>query len=621
MVLVLLLAVVCLSSYGSVAYPTEKNAEYYEQFLTRKIKEASSFVLPTDNRRYFGDHIPEESTAEDYGRFDFIIVGGGSSGSVIFNRLSKIRRWRILLLEAGGEENDFSDMPTMAFYSQFTDMNWGYNTTSQNKSCLGMNNNQCSYPRGRVVGGSSSINALMYIRGNRADYNNWMIHSNPGWSYESLLPYFKKSEHFDIEEGDMDFHSRNGLLNVSNHKPKHPLNDYFFEAGREMGYQEVDYNGEHQIGYSELQMNTNNGKRASGGRNFVDPVRNQPNVKIVTNALVTRVLINKDKTAYGVLFLKNGKLFKVLVNQEVVLSAGAVNTPQLLMLSGIGPKEHLDELGIPVVQDLPVGKHMQDHPVFVGFNVRTNFTFRKPPLKEQIRDFLNGRGILTWCLNTQAIKFVNTLDRESTVPDIEFIFVPPPSTSELETKVFNYKPDIANSIIKKRDPSTDFKLMLVLLHPKSLGEITLKSSNPLDFPNININYLSDPGDEDIDTIYRAIRHAQDMLETDAFKKLNASLTVKEFQNCDEYTYDSKDYWYCAIRYFTTTLYHTAGTTRMGNDTRTSVVDSDLRVHGIQKLRVGDCGIIPSTTSGHTNSPAFLIGEKMADFLKQRYQRI
>lgn len=482
-----------------------------------------------------------------------------------------------------------------------------------------MINNQCSYPRGRVIGGSSTINGLMYVRGNRADYNKWMIQSSPGWSFESLLPYFKKSEHFELSKGDMDFHSVNGLLNVTTHEPQNPLVDNFMEAGREMGYREVDFNGENQIGYSRLQMNINNGKRASGGRTFIDPVRKEPNVKIVTNALVTKVLINNEKTAYGVMFLKNGKLFKVLVSQEVVLSAGAVNTPQLLMLSGIGPKEHLEELEIPIIQDLPVGKHMQDHPVFIGLNIRTNYTLQMPTVKKQIKDYLKGKGILTYCFNTQAIKFVNTSNPKSSVPDTELIFVPPPSTSSLEMKAFNYKPDIASSVIRNRNPLTDFKLMLVLLHPKSIGKITLKSSNPLDFPNIDTNYFTDPEDEDIDTIYRATRHALDMLKTEAFKKVNATLT-RDFKGCDEYPYDSKDYWYCTIRYFTSTLYHTSGTTRMGKDTRTSVVNHELKVHGINNLRVGDCGIIPSTTSGHTNAPAFLIGEKMSDFLKQRYQR-
>ncbi|XP_045480485.1 glucose dehydrogenase [FAD, quinone]-like [Harmonia axyridis] len=621
MILVLLLAVFCLSRYGVVAHPAEKNVEYYENLLTRKAKETSAFVLPTDNKRYFGDELPDESTAEDYGTFDFIIVGAGSSGSVIFNRLSKIPRWRILLLEAGGEENDFSDIPTMAFHSQYTDMNWGYNTTSQKNSCLGMNNNQCSYPRGRTIGGSSTINALMYIRGNRADYNNWMVQGNPGWSYESLLPYFKKSEHFEIEKGDMDFHSARGLLNVSTHRPPSPLIDYFAEAGREMGYDNIDYNAESQIGYSKLQMNMNNGKRASGGRVFIDPVRNQPNVKIVTNALTTKVLIDNNKTAYGVMFLKNGKLYRALVNEEVVLSAGAVNTPQLLMLSGIGPREHLEQLNIPVIQDLPVGKHLQDHPVFVGLNVRTNYTFEKPTLKQQVQDYLEGKGFLTYCLNTQAVQFVNTFNPMSEVPDMEIILVPPPTGSALEAKAFNFKPEIAETLINNKNSLNDLKFMLVLLHPKSIGEITLRSTNPLDFPDINTNFFTDSEDKDIDTMYRGIRHALEILETDAFKRLNATPITKELNVCREYEYNSKDYWYCAIRHLTSTLYHTSGTTRMGNDTRTSVVNFELKVHGINKLRVGDCGVIPSSTSGHTNAPAFMIGEKMADFLKQRYQVI
>ncbi|KAL3265763.1 hypothetical protein HHI36_009964 [Cryptolaemus montrouzieri] len=609
----------CFSHLGALtSVRSEKEIAYYMKLLSTKTEEANNFLLPTDNRRYFGNSVPVENTAKDFGEFDFIIVGAGSSGSVILNRLAQIAEWNILMLEAGGEEDDFSDIPGTMFYTHLSDKNWGYNTTSQTTSCLGMNHNQCVYPRGRVIGGSGTINALMYVRGNKNDFDNWQELGNPGWSYDNLLPYFKKSEHYEIEDGDKQFHSTTGLWNVTYFTPPEPVTQYFLEANRELGFKYVDYNGEDQMGYSRLQMNLNRGKRASGGRTFIDPVRNFENIQVVTNALVTKILINENKTTYGVNFLKDGQLYKASVKNEVVISAGAVNTPQLLMLSGIGPAEHLKEYNISIVQDLPVGKHLKDHPVFVGLNFRTNYTYKEPHTIKLIRDYLEGKGLLTYCANTQGIKFINTVCPSGSVPDIEYIFIPPPSMSPLDAKNYNWRPEIAEMRAKTKNKNSDFLLLIVLLHPKSIGEITLKSMDPLDFVNINTNYFSDEKDEDVDTIYRAVLHALTMLNTNAFRQLNATLSF-DMPFCNEHEKYSRDYWHCSIRHLSTTLYHTSGTAKMGPDPTNSVVNYELKVHGVEKLRVADCSIIPSSTSGHTNAPAFVIGEKLADFLKQRYQ--
>ncbi|KAK9871038.1 hypothetical protein WA026_009996 [Henosepilachna vigintioctopunctata] len=576
----------------------------------------SMYIYAQNSKHNWGYNTTSQKYGcKDFGEYDFIIVGAGSSGSVIFNRLSEVKKWKILLLEAGGDEDDFSDIPAMMFFTHLSEMNWGYNTTSQKKSCLGMNDNQCSYPRGRVVGGSGTINALMNIRGSNEDFDIWEKQGNPGWSYKNVLPYFKKSEHFEIQDADSGYHSTSGMWNVSYVDPPTKLTKYFMEASKETGGQYVDYNGKNQMGYSRLQMSINKGRRASGGRTFIDPVRHEPNVNIVTNALVTKILIDSDKKVYGVEFLKNGRLLRTTSKKEVILSAGAINTPQLLMLSGIGPKTHLEALKIPVVEDLPVGQKFQDHISYIALNVRTNMTYQRRPIRTVIKNFLRGKGLFTYGANTQAINFINTSDHRSTKPDIELILIASPSTSILASKVYNLKPEFAKMAQKEYNGDTDFKIYVVLMHPKSVGEVTLKSNNPLDFPNIDPNYFSDEHDEDIETMYRGIKYAVSMLKTNAFAGIDAKLQGV-VPVCDKHVFLSKEYYYCTIRHLSSTLYHPTGTTRMGPNTSTSVVNHELKVHGIKNLRIGDCGVIPISLSGHTNAPAVMIGEKLADLIKR-----
>lgn len=593
----------------------EIQVEKIQNVVSNGRAKALNYQWPIDNRRYFGNSIPKETI--DYGSYDFIIVGSGSAGSILANRLSEIDHWSILLLEAGGDETDFTDIPSMMFYSHLSSMNWGYNTTRQKTCCLGMKNNQCTYPRGRVTGGSSTINALMYVRGNKANYDSWSRDGNTGWSYEEVLPYFKKFEHFELT-GDKFYHSEDGSLNVSNFRPTPNLVSNFLQANHEMGRNLLDYNGRDQMGYSRLQMNINNGKRASGGRVFLDPIRSRLNLKIVNNALATKILIDKlTKEAYGLTFIKDKIHYKVLANIEVIISAGAINSPQLLMLSGIGPKKHLKNLDIPVIANLPVGLNLHDHPVFYGLNIRTNTTLVRLSPRESARNYVKGRGPLTYCANTQAISFINSNDFKADVPNTEIIFLPPPSESDITEQSFNYREDILNTFVKSANPSTDFRLLIVYLSPKSRGSVTLKSNNPLDFPNIDVNYFSDKFSEDIDGMYKSILFALSMLDTEAFKKINATLAIN-LPVCNNNELYSRAYWHCAIRHLSYTLYHGAGTTKMGPNPRNSVVNNKLKVHGICKLRVVDAGIIPTPIYGHPNAPTFMIGEKCAQMIKEEY---
>lgn len=324
------------------------------------------------------------------------------AGAVVANRLSEIKHWRILLLEAGPDENEISDVPSLAAYLQLSKLDWGYKTEPSNKSCLGMKNNRCNWPRGKVLGGSSVLNYMLYVRGNRYDYDLWESLGNPGWGWKNALYYFKKSEdNRNPYLARTKHHSKGGYLTVQESPWHSPLVAAFVEAGTELGYENRDINGEKQQGFMIAQGTIRRGSRCSTAKAFLRPVRLRKNLHVAMNAQVTRVLIDDIKMqATGVEFVRYGHKYRITARREVILSAGAINTPQLLMLSGIGPKAHLESLGIRVLKDLPVGENMQDH---VGMGGMT-FLVDKPiaiiqdrlnPATTTNQYVLNERGPMT----------------------------------------------------------------------------------------------------------------------------------------------------------------------------------------------------------------------------------
>ncbi|KAJ3657978.1 hypothetical protein Zmor_009750 [Zophobas morio] len=585
--------------------------QYYQRLINQGTKEALEYKLPTSNNE-FKQGVETENT-EEYGEFDFAIVGAGSAGSVLATRLSEIDDFTILLLEAGGEEDDFNQIPALWLYNQFSEKNWGYYSIPQKHSCLGMNNRQCIVPRGKLLGGSSSINTLMYSRGNCKDYDNWAQLGNHGWSCKDVLPYFKKSENSQVH-GDENYHGKGGLWNVENPQPDSPLFQTFVNASLELKQPIVEYNGKNQIGASHLQSNIKHGKRQSLATAFLDNSRQRTNLKILTKTLVTKVVIDpQTKQAKGVEFVTRNKKFHVRATKEVIVSAGAINTPQLLMLSGVGPKDELSKLKIPLVADLPVGKNLIEHPVLV-LTVRSTYTAPKIDMNELIQQYLNGFGTLTKGSNVEGVGYIQTKNDSNKAPTIEILFsVPPHIDTSIFQREFNHNNNINTKLIDTTDPQRDIFFYIVLLHEKSRGRIFLNSSSPIDFPNIDINMLAER--EDVETLIEGVEYVQKLLKTDAFKKINA--TLLEVPICSKFKIGSKEYLECLIRNLAGPTDHPCGTAAMGPNNGKYVVGDTLQVHGVGNLKVVDASIFPSSISGHLNAPTVMVAEKAADLIKKK----
>ncbi|KAL3275431.1 hypothetical protein HHI36_020192 [Cryptolaemus montrouzieri] len=568
-----------------------------------------SYKSPKDNSEHFKN--VEEGVIHDYGTFDFIIVGAGSAGSVLTNRLSSISSWKILLLEAGDEGEVFVDIPALYLYLSSSKYNWGYSVTSQKYGCKAAINSSCEYARGKILGGSSSINGLMYNRGHPKDYDYWKQLGNPGWGFEDVEPFFRKMENAQFPAKNL---GHSGPLYINYSTPVLPIQETFRDAFAEMGIFETEYNGENQIGTSRVESNIKHGWRVSGKNAYIKPALNRKNLNVTTKAFVTKVLIdNVTKIVRGVRFVRNGKTFDAFAKKEVILSAGAINSPQILMLSGVGPESLLRKYDIPLIKNLPVGKKLLEHTVFaIAFS--SNLTQNKIPLSVQIEDFLKGEGLLTASNNIKCLGYMNKdyLGR----PEFEFsLLAPTGGNSYMNKTLTSLINDNIIERIKNMDSEKYFSIFVELLHAKSAGHVAIRSNDPKDFPEIDLNMLS--AEEDMEGMYKAVEILLDISKTEAFRKINASMYFP-FTGCSNYERNSKKYWYCIIQNFSLPGNHAMGTTSMGYDPRTSVVNHELKVHGIGKLRVGDCGIIPATITGHTNGPAFMIGEKLSSMIKKEY---
>ncbi|KAF0293333.1 Glucose dehydrogenase [FAD, quinone] [Amphibalanus amphitrite] len=567
--------------------------------------------------------------------YDFIVVGAGSAGAVMASRLSEDPHHSVLLLEAGEDGTVFTEVPLLTALVYGTEgYDWGFRATPDHRSCQGFKGGVCVLPRGKMLGGSSAVNGLMYIRGNRQDYDQWERLGNPGWGYEDVLPYFLKAEdNQDPRLRNSPFHAVGGPLAVSPPQYISDLGRIWLKAGLSLGYPVGDVNGALQTRFMHHQTTSKNGERWSTARGYLRGASQRHNLDILVRAPATRVIVDQvTRRAKGVVFFKGGKRYVVWARKEVILSAGAFKTPQLLKLSGVGPCHELKKFKIPCIHDLPgVGENMQSHFGVGGAEYLTNkgrgLTLLQLINPVNIFNYLFKRkGPLATNLGIEGTAFLssplNNVSYGVDWPDVQLLFYPLQLASDGGI-IFRDFLSLSNKLWSQFSPNkfrSGFRIVPINLRPRSRGRVLLRSRNPFQDPAIQLRLFDDPWD--VAVLREAGLMAEKVALSAPFRHVGARPSLVPSKFCGALGARSGPWWECQARVFSETIYHDTSTCAMGPAYDPwSVVDNQLRVYGVSGLRVVDASVMPRIISGNTNAPTIMIAEKAADLVRARWRAI
>ncbi|XP_028173844.1 glucose dehydrogenase [FAD, quinone]-like, partial [Ostrinia furnacalis] len=550
--------------------------------------------------------------------FDFVVVGSGSAGAVVAARLSEAPHLRVLLVEAGGDPPLASVVPSFFTTLSHTEYDWDYSMKLDRDVGRAHTRQAVNLLRGKMLGGSSAINYELYARGEPRDYDSWEQVA-PGWDWHSTLKYFKKLENMTDSTvmnspHNSHLHSTEGAVKIS----KPAFNEYFrtvneiiLQAYEEMGLKRtLEMNGLESLGVSLPHFTFADGRRSSTAECYLKPTKDRPNLSIAKYTRALKVLIDPyTLTAYGVkLLTKTGRLVNVFANKEVILSAGAIDTPKLLMLSGVGPREELEKHAIESIVDLPVGRNLQDHQfvplIFTG----------KRGLGTVVQHLISSRELNSVPVPTQN-GFINVDNgpyrQLQTFNSHIGAFGSP--VIQLTCESLGYKRSFCASIARANFGGAIDWTFLILLHPESRGRVTIKSKNPLDDPVIESGFLRSK--EDVRVLKKGVKFMQKLTKTSYYRHVQATLEKLDVPGCDKAKLEDGEYWHCYVVNTVGSLQHPVGTCAMGPD---GVVDERLKVHGVSRLRVIDASVMPTIPGGNTNAPAMMVGEKGADIIKEDY---